>query len=286
VDRTGKELESLDLPGGYLNFRLSPDERKVAIDRRVESNTDIWVVDLVRHPTSRLTSDPATDNLPIWSPDGSRVLFPSNRDSGFDLYVKAATGAGHEELLIKLGTPTGFATDWSRDGRFILYQIPGTNTGQDLWVSPQFGDRKPYPYLQTQFNDQDGRFSPDGRWIAYVSDESGINEVYVQAFPLSGEKQQISSGGGSQPQWRKDGSELLYVAANRNLMAVPVNLSGVFQAGAAKALFPVTVSFPGIWSYALSGDGQRVLMNKMVGELHPITVVLNWTASLTPGLRN
>src|ERR1035441_2436668 len=116
-----------------------------------------------RQVPSRLPSDPGTETLPIWSPDGSRVLYPSSRNGPFDLYSKAATGAGQEELLVRMGTPTGWGTDWSRDGRFILYQIPGAKTGQDLWIAPQFGDRKSYPYLQTQFNEQSGMFSPDGR---------------------------------------------------------------------------------------------------------------------------
>lgn len=194
--------------------------------------------------------------------------------------VKGASGGGQEELLVKMGTPSGWGMDWSRDGRFILYQIPGPKTGQDLWVAPQFGDRKPYPYLQAQFDEQLGRFSPDGNWVAYVSDESGRDEVYVQAFPLSGEKQTISSGGGSEPQWRKDGSELFYVAGDRNLMAVPVKPGKVFRAGAPKALFPITLSAFGRSYYAVSGDGQRVLTNQTSGELTPITVVLNWTAGL------
>jgi serine/threonine protein kinase len=288
VDRTGKELESYDLPGTYRNFRLSPDEKRLVIDRIVESNADIWVVAMVRHVPSRLTSDPATDNLSIWSPDGSRVLFPSNRSGAFDLYVKAASGTGEEQVLVKMGTPSGWATDWSRDGRFILYEIPGRDGGLDLWIAPQFGDRKPFPYLQSQFNEQSGRFSPDGHWIAYVSDESGQNEVYVQAFPLSGEKQQISSGGGTEPQWRADGSELFYVAGDRNLMAVPVKPGGTFQAGVSKALFPIPLSdVPSTrWTYAVSRDGRRVLMSKASDEMNPITVVLNWAAGLPPNLRN
>ncbi len=144
----------------------------------------------------------------MWSPDGLRVLWSSNRNGGFDLYIKSANGTGPEELLIKMGTGTGFGSDWSRDGRFILYQMAGAKTGQDLWIAPQFGDRKPFPYLQTQFDEQDGRFSPDGKWVAYVSNESGRDEIYVQSFPLSGAKFQISTGGGSEPQWRKDGTEL------------------------------------------------------------------------------
>ena len=280
LDRTGKQMESAGPPGDYGNFRLSPDEKRIVMDRSVaQSAQDIWVLDLLRGVTSRLTFDPAIDNLPIWSPDGQRILFPSNRKGSFDLYIKAASGAGQEEPLIKMGTPTGWATDWSRDGRFILYQIPGAKTGQDLWIAPQFGDRKPFPYLQTQFNEQAGAFSPDGRWIAYVSDESGRNEIYVQAFPLSGEKHEISSGGGSEPYWRKDGTELFYLAADRNLMAVPVKLGTTITPGTPKALFPVPLSEQQ-HSYAVTGDGQRFLVSRLAGEMPPITVVLNWEAGL------
>jgi serine/threonine protein kinase len=280
VDRAGKELESYDLPGDYGNLRLSPDEKKVVIDRVVDGNSDIWVVDLVRHVPARLTSDRATDNLPIWSPDGDHVLFPSNRSGAFDLYVKAANGTGQEQVLVKMGTPTGWATDWSRDGRFILYEMPGRDTAEDLWIAPQFGDRKPFPYLNSQFSEQSGRFSPDGHWIAYVSDESGRDEVYAQAFPLSGEKVAISSGGGSEPQWRTDGAELFYLAADRTLMAVPVKLGVKFQAGVPKPLFPIALNGTLRWNYAISRDGQRVLMKKAIGEMNPITVVLNWAAGL------
>ena len=189
ADRTGRELESYDLPaslpGPYRDFRLSPDEKRIVIDRVVDANSDIWAVDLMRHAPARLTSHPAQDNLPIWSPDGNQVLFPSNRSGRFDLYVKAANGTGQEQVLVKMGTASGWATDWSRDGRLILYDMPGHDTGEDLWIAPQFGDHKPFPYLQSQFNEQSGRFSPDAHWIAYVSDESGRDEVYVQGFPLT-----------------------------------------------------------------------------------------------------
>jgi serine/threonine protein kinase/Tol biopolymer transport system component len=281
LDRTGKQIGLAGPPGEYNNFRLSPDEKTMVMDRSANSSApDIWVLDVLSGVASRLTFDPAVDNLPIWSPDGLRVLFPSNRKGSFDLYLKAASGAGQEEPLIKLGTSTGWATDWSRDGRFILYQIPSANTGQDLWIAPQFGDRKPFPYLQTQFNEQDGAFSPDGRWIAYVSDESGRAEIYVQAFPLSGEKHQISTGGGSEPCWRKDGTELFYLAADRNLMAVPVRLGTTITTGAPKPLFPVPLSEQR-HSYSATSDGQRFLVGRLAGEMPPITVVLNWQAGLT-----
>ena len=238
-------------------------------------------MDLIRGVTSRLTFDPAIDTFPIWSPDGIRILYPNNRAGVFDLYVKAATGAGQEEVLVKMGTPTGWGTHWSRDGRFIAYEIPGAKTGRDLWIAPQFGDRKPFPYLNTQFNESEGSFSPDGRWVAYVSDESGRDEVYVQAFPLSGAKFQISTGGGSEPNWRKDGTELFYLAGDRNLMAVPIKSGATLEAGVPKSLFPIAAT---AWnhSFAVANDGQRFLVSTNAGgeKAAPITVVLNWQAAL------
>jgi len=195
LDRAGKEIGSAGPPGAYASFRLSPDEKSVVFNRFV-SNQDIWVVDVVRGVSTRITFDPGTDNLPIWSYDGRRVLWPSNRGGGYDLYIKPASGTGKDELLIKMGTANGWGTDWSRDGKWVLFQRPGGQTGQDLWVAPQSpdGSGDPKPLLQSQFNEQDGVFSPDGHWIAYASNESGRDEVYVQAFPLTDQKYPISTG--------------------------------------------------------------------------------------------
>jgi hypothetical protein len=286
TDRAGKSNGLFGPPGPYNRFRLAPDEKRIAFN---DANLDIGVLDSVRGVTSRLTFDPAVDVTPMWSPDGLRVLWSSNRNGGFDLYIKSANGTGPEELLIKMGTGSGWGSDWSRDGHFILYQMLGAKTGQDLWIAPQFGDRKPFPYLQTQFDEQEGRFSPDGKWVAYVSNESGRNEIYVQSFPPSGAKFQISSGGGSEPQWRSDGTELFYLAADQMLVAVPVKLgrsgSESFQAGLPKPLI-AAVSFAGpntaVRSYAVSNDGQRFLIPSVAGggTGPPLTVVLNWQAGL------
>ena len=283
VDQTGKQIESAGPPGVYGNVQLAPDEKKIAFDRRQDQPVpDIWVLDLVRGVSTRLTFDPAVENLPIWSPDGLRVVFASRRSGAFDLHVKAATGAGQEEVLIKMGTPNGWATDWSRDGRFIIYRRPGDKTGQDLWIAPQSGDQQPFPYLQSPFNEWEGKFSPDGHWIAYVSNESGREEVYVQAFPLSTEKRQISTNGGYDPNWRKDGTGLFYLAADRTLMAVAVKPGGTtFEPGVPKPLFAVPGNLTRR-SYAVAGDGRRFLVRRPLDEAaaRPITVVLNWQASL------
>src|SRR5262249_36630314 len=161
-------------------------------------NDDIWVIDLMRGVLSRLTFNPAVEDYPVWSPDGTQLLFNSTRDGAAAMFQKIASGAGQEESLLKSTTPNN-PTDWSRDGHFILYDNADPKTLYDMWVLPLMGDRKPQPFLQTPFNEQGGRFSPDGKWIAYISDESGRSEVYVQSFPPTGAKWQISTNGGFIP---------------------------------------------------------------------------------------
>jgi eukaryotic-like serine/threonine-protein kinase len=290
-DRAGKQVGTFGLPGTYENFRLGPDERRIVFANYSSDNRDVWVLDSVRGVTSRLTFDPAIDDPPMWSPDGLQVVWASNRRGAFDLYVKSANGTGPEQLLVTMGAPAGWPEDWSRDGRFIIYQIPGTKTGQDLWIAPQLapsetGDRKPFPYLQTEFDERHGRFSPDGRWVAYSSNESGRDEVYVQSFPASGARFQISAGGGIEPQWRKDGRELFYISEDRTLMAVPVKLassaSEPLQVGQAKPLLSVPAVDPFIVgrSYEVSNDGQRFLLRALPSGANApaLTVVLNWQA--------
>ena len=187
----------------------------------------------------------------------------------------------------------GRPRDWSSDGRFVVYENLDAKTGYDLWVLPLFGDpstssgqgRKGVPYLNTQFNEMEGRFSPNGRWIAYHSNEARRNEVYVQPFPASAGKWQISTDGGYTPKWSRDGKELFYITADGKFMAVPVNAGATFEAGVPKALFQtIFVGYPtgGAQHYAVSADSQRFFLNVPVGEgaASPITVVLNWTAGI------
>jgi Tol biopolymer transport system component len=284
-DRVGTEVGSVGPPGVYANFRLSPDERSIVFNRASAANTDIWVLDIVRGVPTRITFDQSTDNLPIWSHDGRRILWPSSRRGSFDLYIKPASGTGQDELLIPMGTTNGWATDWSRDGKWILFQRPGDKTNQDLWIAPQSpdsaGQQKPVPYLNSPFAESNGVFSPDGRWIAYVSNESGRDEVYVQAFPLTDEKDQISTGGGSDPAWHKDGVELFYLTPDRNLMAVPVRVAGKsFEPGVPKVLFPVPVSRTSVRrTYEPSSDGRFLIAKPLDDDgTVPMTLVLNWLA--------
>jgi Tol biopolymer transport system component/tRNA A-37 threonylcarbamoyl transferase component Bud32 len=286
-DRGGKPLAQVGTLAQQNYPRLSPDEKRLAVSRGdpQAGSGDIWLIDLARNNTpSRFTFDPANDTSPIWSPDGSRIVFASNRDGTPNLYQRLSSSAGNDEALFKSSEPK-LPNDWSPDGRFILYNSLSPNTGTDLWVLPLSGDQKPTPFVQTEFTEYQGRFSPDGRWVAYASNLSGTYEVYVQSFPSSGGKWQISTGGGAQPQWRRDGKELFYLAPDRKLMAVEVNGAGAtFVAGVPKPLFEAHVSaiFPGIPCYAVTSDGQRFLVNTLVGESAPapLTVVMNWTADL------
>jgi eukaryotic-like serine/threonine-protein kinase len=182
-----------------------------------------------------------------------------------------------------------FADDWLRmaEGRqFLLYETEGQKSRFGLYVLPLFGDRKPYPLLDTEFNETHAQFSPDGRWVAYVSDESGRAEVYVQSFPISGGKWQVSTAGGDQPQWRGDGKELYYIAADKKLMAVPVTPGASFEHGAPVSLFatrvPTTTLTDDRNNFAPSADGQRFIIINLVeeGNTQPITLVLNWASAL------
>ena len=287
TDRLGQSLGLFGPPGSYSNFQLSPDEKRMAYDIGFD---DVWVLDSVRGVPSKLTFDPDQDNFPMWSPDGQRIAWSANRGGSFNLYVKAANGTGAEELLVKMGTQTGWVTDWSKDGRHLMYQRPGDKTGQDLWIAPQQpsgGGSVPVPYLNAEFNERNGRFSPDGKWVAYTSNESGVDAVYVQSFPISGAKFQISDGGASEPQWSADGTELFYLATDRTLMVVPLarTTAEPFRPGLPKAQFTVP-PVPGLDelnnSYAVGNDGKRFLISigDGTGSAPPLTVMLNWRAGV------
>jgi dipeptidyl aminopeptidase/acylaminoacyl peptidase len=184
-DRSGREIENTGNPAhsGWTTREMSPDGRRVAMWRTVSGNPDVWLLDLRRRVLSRLTSDPAFDNNPIWSPDGTRIVFSSNRNGpNLDLYETSATGVGREVPLLATGRNKG-ASDFSRDGRFVLYNTDDPNTLSDIWAWPMAGDRTPFPVVQTKATEHHGQFSPDGKWIAYQSDESGRDEVYLQPFP-------------------------------------------------------------------------------------------------------
>ncbi len=284
-DRGGRELESVGAAADYYHPQLSHDGRRVAVmlNDPQTNDTDIWVYDLTRRVSTRLTFGPAVNLFPIWSPDDSRIVFASNRKGFHDLYQKMASGTGEDELLLSSTTSYKFPTDWSPDSRLIALHSTDTasKTGSDIWVF-SVADRQA-TFLTTPFHEGSPQFSPDGRWIAYVSTESGKREVYVRPFPDPSGKWRISSAGGSYPRWRRDGKELFYVAPDKTLMAVEITSGSGFAAGVPKPLFRTQMKWLDIgFQYDVSPDGKRFLINTLAEEekAEAITVVQNWTAGL------
>ncbi|HEV3214743.1 MAG TPA: protein kinase [Vicinamibacterales bacterium] len=284
MERTGKRLGAIGQPGLFFAAALSADEKRIsfAIATQGGDGSDEWVYDVTRGVPSRFTFRTGLSADGVWSPDGSRIVFSGGNNS---LYQKPANGAGQEELLARAGVNTR-SLDWSGDGAFVVYQTQsGGQTGTDLFLLPLGGNRQPVPYLQTPFDEADAQFSPDGRWMAYASNESGQPQVYVQAIPASGAKWQISTAGGDQPRWRRDGKELFYVSADQKLMAVPVKTGVSFETGSPQPLFdiqPVYGPLTGRFAYQPTADGQRFLVTAPVsgGVAPAITVVLNWQAGV------
>jgi eukaryotic-like serine/threonine-protein kinase len=283
MDRSGKPLGTVAEPGDYFNIALSPDEKRVAVTllTGAPENRDVWLIDIGRSVSSRLTSDPANDLLPTWSPDGSRIIFGSTRQP-IGIYTRGAGGGGKDELLLQ-GEEGTNPIDWSRDGRFILYFVQTPGSGFKLGVLPTEGDKKPYPLTETAFNSDHGAFSPDVKWVAYTSNESGREDVYVQAFPGKGGSYRVSRNGGTQPMWRGDGRELFFLAPDSTMMAVAISAANGFEAGIPQALFASgAVNFTGNRrQYAVTRDGQRFLINlpQQRATPTPLTVVVNWQAA-------
>jgi len=287
VDRRGQPINSLDVAAGNNHPWLSPDEKRFIADSPDPQNGtfDIWLYDISGAATQRFTFDPAIDFAPVWSPDGGRIVWTSNREGGiFNLYQKAASLAGEDTLLWKSDYGK-FPTDWSRDGRFIIYRQNEPKTKSDVWVLPLTGsgEAKPFPVVRTEASELAGTLSPDGAHLAYASDVSGRYEVWVQNFPRGGGKRQVSTGGGNHPRWRRDARELFYYAGDGKLMAAPVRSGESLEVGAAVPLFEFRGGANGGNApYAVTADGQRFLINA-VEETEPnapLTVVVNWAAGV------
>jgi dipeptidyl aminopeptidase/acylaminoacyl peptidase len=282
LDRSGKDIGKAGDRLSALGVELSPDGRRVALFQQVNQNFDVWLLELGRGVLSRFTFDPTPDGFPIWSPDGSRIVFSSNRKGPYDLFQKPAIGAGTEELLLATAQEK-IPTDWSPDGRLLLYRSVDPETGYDIWALSLDGDGKPFPVVQTNFDERDAQFSPDGTWIAYQSNESGRLEIYIQPFPGPGSKLQVSTNGGAQARWGPHGKELFYMALDARLMAVPIRLAShpqTAEPGSPTPLFATRVggALQGTFrqQYDVSSDG-RFLMNTITEEAaSPITVILNW----------
>jgi eukaryotic-like serine/threonine-protein kinase len=284
-DRTGKRLGVVGQPDRISSGVLSPDEKKISFSLFKGDYAEVWLHDVGRGLSSPFTTLPGLWLRSVWSPDGSRIiLVEGNSPPSSGLYQKPSNGTGNEELLFR--EPVGFnlrPLDWSRDGKLLVYQMQSSARGWDLLLLPPEGDRRPVPYLQTPANETVGQFSPDGRWMAYASDESGTRQIYVQAIPANGDKRQISTAGGDQPRWRRDGHELFYIANNQTLMAAPVKTVGTFETDTPRPLFPIDpVNLVGSsFAYQPALDGQRFLVTTPVSRTTPpITVVLNWQAGL------
>jgi Tol biopolymer transport system component len=291
-DRSGKGIGSAGVEGDNFALALSPDGGRVAVSVNRSGNQDIWVIDLARKTNSRLTSNPNADTAPVWSPDGTRIAFQRQGN----VYQRLASGAGAEELLAR-----GSVWDWTRDGRFLLLGKPDANNKEGLWllpVEPSGQKREATPFLAGAFNEDQAQVSPDGRWLAYVSDESGKREIYVKPFSPGGSagtdaaRTKVSEGGGSYPRWRRDGKELFYldlqqlgVNANLQLLAVDVTAGTAFKAGIPAPLFRTWTRGFGPFPWDVSADGQRFLIAtndaRSPGAVEePFTIVTNWESGL------
>ena len=280
LDRAGKEIGTLGQPAALTCLRLSPDggQAAVAIEDRHTGTSDVWVFDLARGVSTRLHSGPTDENRPVWSSDASKVLYRSDRKGPPDIY-EITLGAPGSEREVLAGPGVQQPEDSSRDGRFLAYCNAFQAAASEIWLLPLSGDRKPVRWLQTHSAERSPRFSPDGRWIAYESDEAGDPEIYVALTDGGGEKQRLSPAGGRLPRWRRDGRELCYVTPDGSVVAVSIAPGAHFQASAPIQLFHVEA---GIEDYDVTPDGSRFLVSTPAEKSResPIRVIVNWPATL------
>jgi Tol biopolymer transport system component len=283
-DRSGVQIGEAFPPDADnpANPAISPDGRQVAISRTVAGNADVWLQDLARlGALRRITTAPTPDIYPIWSPDGTRIAYAGIGRAGFDIFVRPTTTDGGESLLLG-GAFQEIPADWSRDGRFVLYRQQDPSGNQDLWAFPMGGSQKPFPVARTSADERTGQFSPDGKWVAFESNESGRYDVYVQSFPSPAVRTIVSTAGGRQARWGPDGKELFYIAPDGRLMAVSVRFrpDGQIDPASPVPLFATRVSSTptggSVVEYDISRDGRQFLMNTLVEQTGaPITLVLH-----------
>jgi serine/threonine protein kinase len=281
TDRSGQPAGIAATAGEYNNVALSSDGTRVAFDRTGSTNrTDVWILDLQRRIATPLTHADLWADLPIWSPDGRYVAFASKQTGGLDIYRHAANLTGTDELVVQLDAQLMFPSDWSTDGKYLTYYRAAANGRVVEWTLP-IGGGKPIELPHGPFNQSQGQFSPDGRWLAYVSDESGMSQVYVESFPDSAGKVPVSAGGGTQPRWSRDGKELYFLAPDRKLMAAKIAASDVLEVHGVEPLFETTLDLSAQrQTYAVAPDGRFLLNVPVSTSGAPLVVVLNWTALL------
>ena len=285
VDRSNQVKELAAPARHYGSPHISPDGGRIAVAiPSGSSGSDVWVYEIAHGTLTRLTFDEHS-SAPVWSPDGKRIAFTTTRPKGPAILVKPADGSGAEETLVQGESLIVVPTSWSTDGKFLAYWTVGSATGRDIWIAPITGDRKPQPFLRTQFNEMQARFSPDDRWLAYMSEESGRYEVYVQPFPGPGGKWQISTNGGTTPVWAQNGRELFYMSSGK-IMSVGVTTQPTFSASTPRIIADYPPFLMGRLTngvYDVSPDGQRFLFvkaNVENGPLDEVRVVLNWAEEL------
>ena len=274
VDRAGRQIAVLGGPDSSepTAVRLSPDGRRVAAYRMVNGNSDVWLFETARDVRQRLTTNPAREFDPIWAPDGSRILFGSTRQGVVDLYERSVGNAATETLVWE-SSESKNGLDWSLDGKWILFAVQSARTARDLWALPVAGERKPIAVASTAADEPFARFSPDSRWVAYQSNESGRNEIYIQRFPEPGGRTQISTDGGTFPKWQRDGKSLFYLDSSNRVTSVALLPKGEsLEPGNPVPLFTVSIGA----TYEPTPDGQRFLLTEITKPPSPITILLNW----------
>jgi Tol biopolymer transport system component len=286
VDRTGKLIGTLgERLGNPDGVSYSPDLSQLVFFERGPTSSDLWMLDTRRGGMSRFTDDPDEDIFPLWPRDGERIIYTASVKGQHGIYAKHI-GTARREMLIPGQSEPIFASDVTPDGQSLVYQLLDPKTGWDVWTLQLGSDAKPTPIIQTDADERVARLSPDGRWLAFVSNNSGTSEVYIQPFPGPGRRLQVSAKGGDQPHWRPDGAEFYYLAPDGKLMATPIKMAAdgqsidigppvpLFSANVGLVIFPVLAA-----NYAASPDGQRFLLNQVVRDAGgtPLRVVLNWS---------
>ena len=284
LDRTGRQIRLIECPPSALSPTLSPDERRVAV-RAIDPQTrsrNVWILDRGRNISTRFTFEPTNENYPTWSPDGKRIAYWSDAPGASGVIAKQLTGSGETEVLAPLSDEVTLK-DWSADGTMLFLDTFGP-TGSDIGTLSISGDHKVKPFLNGAFNEFSGRLSPDGRYLAYVSDESGREEIYVQTYPDRSQKWQISARGGDDPHWGNGGRELFYLSPEQQMMSTPLTLSPAFDPGTPVVLFQTKILGPGQQRghYTVTRDGSTFILFRPLAErtLPTTTVVLHWMAEI------